>query len=170
MRRILRVLDRIEELMAGSAILLLAGITIAVCMEVFMRYALRDPIIWVVELAEYALLYICFLGTAWALARGQHIRIDIFLGAFPPRWRQRFGVASSILGLCVALILTIWGGLATWEKFVSGAYKPTVIEFPSWIVLLCIPVGSFFLCLRFLRNAIGYASGEIADRTDYRLE
>ena len=48
MRRILRVLDRIEELMAGSAILLLAGITIAVCMEVFMRYALRDPIVWVV--------------------------------------------------------------------------------------------------------------------------
>ena len=121
-------------------------------------------------MAEYALLYICFLGTAWALAKGQHIRIDIFLGAFPPRWRQRFGVASSILGLCIALILTIWGGLATWEKFVSGAYKPTVIEFPSWIVLLCIPVGSFFLCLRFLRNAIGYASGEIADRTDYRLE
>ena len=52
MRRILGILDRVEELMAGGAILLLAGITIAVCMEVFMRYALKDPIIWVVELAE----------------------------------------------------------------------------------------------------------------------
>lgn len=170
MRKTLRILDRIEGLMAGAAILLLVGITLSVCAEVFMRYVLNDPILWVVEIAEYALVYICFLGTAWALTNGNHVRVDIFLSAFPQRWRQRFGVLSSLLGLGIAAVLTIWGCNAVWEKYLSGAYRPTVVEFPSWIVLLCIPVGSLFLGLRFLRNMVGYALGTLTDRSSYDMD
>ena len=170
MQPLLRVLDRIEDAMSFGAVLLLVAITLAVCLEVFMRYALNDPLVWVVEFAEYSLLYICFLGAAWALREGNHVRIDIFLSAFSQRWRQRFGVISSLLGLCIALVLLIWGAGATWEKYVTGAYKPTVVEFPSWIVLLCIPVGSLMLALRFLRHTIEFAAGARSDRTGYEAD
>ena len=167
MQRMLRFLDRLENLMAAGAIVLLVAITLSVCLEVFMRYVLNDPLIWVVEMAEYSLLYICFLGTAWALREGNHVRVDIFLSMFSERWRQRFGVVSSLLGLCVALVLLIWGSLLVWEKYVTGAYNPTVVEFPSWIVLACIPVGALVLGLRFLRNMVEYALGIRSDRTNY---
>ncbi|MYG51168.1 MAG: TRAP transporter small permease [Rhodospirillaceae bacterium] len=170
MQRLLRILDRIEDAMSFGAVLLLVAITLAVCLEVFMRYALNDPLVWVVEFAEYALLYICFLGAAWALREGNHVRVDVFLYAFSQRWRQRFGVVSSVLGLGIALVLLIWGVGATWEKFVTGAYKPTVVEFPSWIVLLCIPVGSLILALRFLRHTIEFAAGTRSDRTGYEAD
>ena len=170
MQRLLRILDRIEDAMSFGAILLLAAITAAVCLEVFMRYVLNDPLVWVVEFSEYALLYICFLGTAWALREGNHVRVDIFLSAFSQRWRQRFGVVSSLLGLGIASVLVIWGALAVREKFISGAYNPTVVEFPTWIVLLCIPVGSLILALRFLRNMIEYAAGVRSDRTNYQTD
>ena len=170
MQRFLRILDRIEDAMSFGAVLLLVAITLAVCLEVFMRYALNDPLVWVVEFAEYSLLYICFLGAAWALREGNHVRVDVFLYAFSQRWRQRFGVVSSVLGLGIALVLLIWGVGATWEKFVTGAYKPTVVEFPSWIVLLCIPVGSLILALRFLRHTIEFAAGTRSDRTGYEAD
>ena len=64
----------------------------------------------------------------------------------------------------------IWGALAVREKFISGAYNPTVVEFPTWIVLLCIPVGSLVLALRFLRNMIEYAAGVRSDRTNYQTD
>ena len=72
-----RVLGRIEDVMAAAAALLLALVMLSVCLEVFMRYALNSPLVWVVELAEYALLYICFLGASWALRNGVHIRLQI---------------------------------------------------------------------------------------------
>lgn len=164
---LLRLLDRIENVMAAAAMLLLVAVTVSVCLEVFMRYVLNSPLTWVVELSEYALLYICFLGASWALRNGTHIRIDIFLSAFSQRWRQRFGVLSSLLGLGISLILVIWGVIATWEKFQSGAYKATVVEFPGWIVVAIIPLGSFVLGLRFLRNFVEYATGKKIDRSDY---
>ena len=170
MQRLLRILDRIEDAMSFGAILLLAAITAAVCLEVFMRYVLNDPLVWVVEFAEYSLLYICFLGTAWALREGNHVRVDIFLSAFSERWRQRFGVVSSLLGLGITSVFVIWGALAVREKFISGAYNPTVVEFPTWIVLLCIPVGSLILAFRFLRNMVEYATGVRSDRTNYQTD
>ena len=170
MARLLYALDRIENAMAGLAALLLVGITVAVCLEVFMRYVINQPLVWVVELSEYALLYICFLGTAWALRNDNHVKVDIVLNILPHRVRRVLGVISSLLGLSISAILLIWGTLATWEKFQSGAYNPTVVEFPSWIVLLCIPLGSFFLGTRFLRNLVEYAIGTHQDRPSYQVD
>ena len=170
MTRFLRALDQIENAMAGAATMLLVAITGAVCLEVFMRYVVNQPLVWVVELSEYALLYICFLGTAWALRNDNHVKVDIVLIVLPRRVRHVLGVISSLLGLSIATILSIWGTLATWEKFQSGAYNPTVVEFPSWIVLLCIPLGSFFLGIRFLRNLIEHATGTHEDRPGYQSD
>ena len=167
MAKILHALDRIENAMAGMATLLPVAITVAVCLEVFMRYVINQPLVWVVELSEYALLYICFLGTAWALHNDNHVKVDIVLNILPHRVRRACGVISSLLGIAISAILLIWGTLATWEKFQSGAYNPTVVEFPAWIVLLCIPLGSFFLGIRFLRNLVGYADGTHEDRPSY---
>ena len=147
--------------------LLLVAITLIVCLEVVMRYALNDPLIWVVEIAEYSLLYICFLGAAWALRENIHVRIDVFLSAFSDRWRRRLGVITSLLGLSISSVLMIWGTLAVWGKYMTGAYSSDVVKFPIWIVLFCIPFGSLFLGLRFLRNMIEFAAGVRNDRTSF---
>lgn len=166
MKGLLRILDRIEGALAAVAIVLLVVVTLSVCLEVVMRYGFNAPLVWVVETGEYALLYITFLGTAWALRNGGHVRVDIILGLFSQRMRRVFGVISSGLGIVISLVLTIWGVVVTWDKFASSAYKPTVVEFPTWIVVIIIPIGSLFLGIRFLRNLVEYAKGERFDRTE----
>lgn len=166
MKGLLRFLDRIEGALAAVAIILLVVVTLSVCLEVVMRYGFNSPLIWVVEIGEYALLYITFLGTAWALRNGGHVRVDIILGLFSQRMRRIFGVISSSLGIIISLVLTIGGIYVTWDKFASSAYKPTVVEFPTWIVVIVIPIGSLFLGIRFLRLLIEYAKGERFDRTE----
>ena len=84
--------------------------------------------------------------------------------------RRVLGMLSALLGLAVALVLVIWGLNAVWVKYLSGAYNPTVIEFPTWIVLACIPVGAFFLCVRFLRIMIGHATGSLVDRASHEID
>jgi TRAP-type C4-dicarboxylate transport system permease small subunit len=91
------ILDRIIDLCAFAAGLLLSFILISVCLEVVMRYFLNRPLQWVIELTEYALLYITFLGTAWLLKKDGHIAVDVMLFRLGPRAQAFLGVFSSAI-------------------------------------------------------------------------
>ncbi len=147
--RLGRVLDHIERWMAGTAILLLVLITLSVCLEIVMRYFFNRPQVWVVELTEYALLYITFLGAAWVLKTDGHVQVNLLVSRLGERWQRRFKIFSSLVGLLVSLTLTVFGAIVTWDHYLRGVYKPTLLEFPSWLVLISIPLGSLFLTTRF---------------------
>ena len=146
--------------MAMLAIAILVAVTLCVCFEVLMRYGFNAPQIWVIELSEYALLYITFLGAAWVLHQGGHVKVDIFLNMTPPGLRRVFGAISASLGLVIAVVLCVFGANATWNAYARGMFKATLLEFPTWIVLLAIPVGSLMLTVRFLRQLIGHLRGD----------
>lgn len=154
--RLGRLLHFFENTFAYLAIALLVAVTLAVCTEVVMRYAFNSPIYFVVELSEYALLYITFFGTAWALRENGHVRIEIFLSALTARWRHRLGMASSVFGIVVSLVLLIFGAGRTLDAFERGLYRATLVEFPLWIVLLCIPIGGLLLLGRFSHRLVAH--------------
>lgn len=146
-----RWLRRAEGLLAGLSGLCLILIVIAVCAEIVMRYFFKSPLIWVVELTEYGLLYVTFLGSAWLLKREGHVRVDVVIGCLSQTWQDRWAALSSLIGLLVSLVLTVFGAVTTWDHYVRGIFKPSVLEFPTWVPLLAIPLGSLLLSLRFAR-------------------
>ncbi len=158
-QRLGRWLDVVDDRMAMLAIAVLVAVTLCVCLEVVMRYGFNAPQIWVIELSEYALLYITFLGAAWVLHQGGHVRVDIFYNMASPQLRRVFGTISASLGLAIAALLCGFGANATWTAYARGMFKATLLEFPTWIVLLAIPVGSLMLAIRFLRQLIGHVTG-----------
>ena len=150
-----RILDKIMEIFAFLAGLILAFILLSVCLEVFMRYFLNRPLQWVVELTEYALLYITFLGTAWLLKRGGHINVDIFLSLLSSRNRAGLKFFSSLIGIIVSFCLVWYGFAVSWEHFQDGIYNLTLLEFPKAPLLAIIPIGSLLLLAQFIRRAYG---------------
>ena len=154
MQLVPRILDFIENCFAFLAISILLFISASVCLEVVMRYGFNDPLIWVVETSESALLYITFLGAAWVLRNNGHVRIDILVNRVSKKFKYQLGFVTCTIGVIVALIFTIWGGITTWDHWLRGLYKPTVLEIPSWILLIVIPVGSFLVATRFFRQAL----------------
>ena len=155
-KRILQCFDRIENILRTAAASLLVAVMIAVCMDVVLRYGFNNPLSGVTDLVEYALVYITFLGAAWVLRVDGHVRIDIVLSALSPRWQLRLHVACCVLGAVVSAVLTVFGVLVTWRYYVHGFYKATVLELPTWIVLVVVPCGSFLLCFRFMRKMFEY--------------
>jgi TRAP-type C4-dicarboxylate transport system permease small subunit len=150
-----RILDRIMEIFSFIAGLFLAFILLSVCLEVFMRYFLNRPLQWVVELTEYALLYITFLGTAWLLKKGGHINVDIFLSLLSSRTRTGLQFFSSLIGIIVSFCLVWYGFLVSWEHYQDGIYNITLLEFPKAPLLAIIPIGSLILLAQFIRRAYG---------------
>jgi TRAP-type C4-dicarboxylate transport system permease small subunit len=148
-QRLRRWLAACEDALALLATALFVGVTLAVCAEVLLRYGFNQPIRWIVEVSEYSLLWITFLGAAWVLRQGGHVRVDILLHFLSPAALRRCGLFSAAAGALTTLVLLIFGADATWTAYVRGSYKPTGINIPSWIVLGSIPIGALLLFLRF---------------------
>jgi C4-dicarboxylate transporter DctQ subunit len=149
-----RWLVRFENALGGVAVAVLVGCGALICVDVAMRYVFNHPILGGIEIVEYALVYITFLGASWAVPRGAHIDIDVAVQAMPKSWQRVCAFLSNLISLGVAILLTVFGVTTTWTAFVRGAFKPTVLEVPTWIVLIIIPIGSAVLAVRFFREVI----------------
>ena len=158
MNRLLRILSVCEGVCAAGATLLFVAITVAICAEVLLRYGFNSPIAWVVELSEYALLWITFLGASYVLRHGGHVRVDILLQYLSPAALRVCGMVSAASCALTSLVILVFGIDATWTAYQRGAYKPTGIDVPTWIVLIVIPIGALLLLLRFARLFLEYRS------------
>jgi TRAP-type C4-dicarboxylate transport system permease small subunit len=159
-----RIFDKIIGAFSFIAGLILAFILLSVCFDVFMRYFFNRPLQWVVELTEYALLYITFLGTAWLLKREGHINVDVFLALLGPRTQAGLKVFSSLIGIIVSFCLVWYGTAVAWENYRDGIYNITVLEFPKAPLLAIIPIGSLILLAQFIRRAYGSLAALIGKR------
>lgn len=156
----LRWLTACENALAAVGCAIFAFITLTICAEVLLRYGFNRPITWVVEISEYALLWITFLGTSWVLRQGGHVRVDILLQYLSPSALRICGLMSSASGVLTSLVLIVFGANVTLTAMDRGSFKPTGIDIPTWIVVVVIPVGGLLLCLRFLRMFVEYYTRE----------
>lgn len=156
----LRWLTACENALAALGAAIFAFITFAICAEVLMRYGFNRPISWVVEVSEYALLWITFLGTSWVLRQSGHVRVDILLQYLPPRALRICGLISSGSGIVAALVLLVFGAHATWIALARGSFKSTGLDIPTWIVVAVIPIGGLLLLLRFAHMFVEYYTGQ----------
>ena len=150
LRRFSQIAEKGENILAFAAMIILSLTIFSVCLEIVMRYFFNRPLIWVVELTEYSLLYVTFLGAAWLLRQGGHVQVDILVNFMGERWRRRCAIFSAAMGMMVGIVLTVFGAVVTYDHLMRGMYKPTVLEFPTGVVLAAVPLGSLFLSTRFL--------------------
>ena len=149
-------LDRAIDSLVVVACALLVFALIAVSMEIVFRYFLNRPSIWVVEVTEYILLYITFLGAAWLLKEEGHVKVDILSNRLDATNLALLNVITSVIGIMACLTITWYGIVATLHSFQRGALTVGLIEAPKFAVLLVIPIGGFMLSLQFLRRTHGY--------------
>ena len=91
------------------ACVLLVFVMLSVNAEVVMRYFMRTPLVWVVEVSETLLLFITFLGAAWVLKKEGHIFLDVGLNLFKPRQQAALNTFTSIFGAVVCLLIFWYG-------------------------------------------------------------
>lgn len=144
-------------LKAGASVagFLLIFMMLSICVELVCRRIGR-PLMWVMEVTEYSLLYITFLGAAWVLEREGHVKMDIIVNALKRENQALLGIITSVIGSAMSLYLVVYGTKVTWDYFKRDVIQCTPLLTPSFIILLIIPLGSILLFIQFLRRAYGY--------------
>ena len=121
--------------------------------EIIARYAFNCPIPGYVEDVELIMAAIVFLGIGYTQKVGAHIRMDMIITKITGRFYHIAEAISLLLGLFGFGIILIFS-----FKFTVDAYQVgDVTEYlytPTWPSKLCVPLGSLFLCTRFIIQII----------------
>lgn len=140
-------LMRMTEYVAGAV---LAVDVVVVFVSVIFRYFLHDPFDWAEEVARALMVIQVFFGAATVLARSQHVGVDLFRGMLPARWQP------ALIQLGSWIIVGVSGSLfaSSCELLVDSYNMTTSIGLPQWIYVYPVAIGSLFMTLFGLANAV----------------
>jgi TRAP-type C4-dicarboxylate transport system permease small subunit len=104
---------------------------------------------WAQELATYMFVWMAKFGAALGVRTGIHVGVDVLVKRLTPAARKPVIVFAL---LCGALFTGTIGTLgAVYVHELDPEQVSPELEWPSWIIYLCIPIGSYLMCFRFLQ-------------------
>jgi TRAP-type C4-dicarboxylate transport system permease small subunit len=148
-----RFFDKLSDLMAALAGVLLVFISAAMCYTIFMRFVFRETTIWIVPVSEYALLWIVFLGTTWLLREGGHITTDVIYVHLNAKTKRYLDFIMSVIGGIACFMLFYLGVIHICDCIIHGVTDVRAMTVPKSAVFIIIPIGSILLTIQFFRIA-----------------
>ena len=131
----------------GWCILIL---TLSVSYEVFVRYVLNAPTVWVFDMMVQMYGALFLMAGPYALAQDSHVRGDVLYRLFPVRWQARVDFVLYVLFFFPGMLALFWFG---WEIAAdSWRYKEVSWNSPARIQIYffktLIPVAGGLLILQ----------------------
>jgi TRAP-type C4-dicarboxylate transport system permease small subunit len=145
--------DRLSDVMAALAGVLLVLISAAMCYTIFMRFVFRQTTIWIIPMSEYSLLWIVFLGTTWLLREGGHITTDVIYIHLNEKAKRHLNLIMSVVGGLACALLLYLGIVHLCDCILHGVTDVRAMTVPKSAVFIIIPIGSLFLTIQFFRIA-----------------
>jgi TRAP-type C4-dicarboxylate transport system permease small subunit len=171
-----RILDRLEEWLIAS---LIAAATCITFVAVLHRYGssnsaalaawahvhgydgismaanwiyvhlVRFDLSWAQELATYMFVWMAKFGAALGVRTGIHVGVDVLVNRLTPATRKPVIVFALLCGALFTGVIGTLGAVYVYELDPDQVSQE--LEWPSWIIYLCIPLGSYLMCFRFLQ-------------------
>jgi len=156
-----KILDHLEEWLIAF---LMGAATLLIFVAVVHRYAAGTPIpvvqdwllsidlSWAQELCIYMFVWMAKFGAAYGVRTGIHVGVDVMINRLPPAAHKAYVLFGLLAGALFTGIVGTLGSTFVWQIAHTNSTSPD-LEIPKWIVYLCIPLGSYLMCFRFLQVA-----------------
>ncbi len=142
----LKLLDSIMEKVCAFLMIFMCLSSFA---QVANRFIFHRSFIWTDEIVLFSMVWVTFFGSALAVSRNTHTRIDFFVSLFSPKVRAYLLAFSDLLCavFCVALAYI---SLPVYQKnlkiYSSGLHLPNAISYFA-IIAGCIIMVAYFIVL-----------------------
>jgi C4-dicarboxylate transporter DctQ subunit len=165
----MKFLDHLEEWLIAT---LMGAATVVVFIAVLHRYlsgldipVMQDFLIslntsWAQELCIFMFVWMAKFGAAYGVRTGIHVGVDVLINRMDTRWRARFVIIGLVAGAIFTGIVGALGAYLIWH--LSPDQTSEVLEVQMRYVYLCLPLGSWLMCFRFLQVMVNFIrSGEL---------
>ncbi|MFC1869405.1 TRAP transporter small permease [Thermodesulfobacteriota bacterium] len=151
-----RIFDLVTKYLCYLSAAILVVVSLSISLDVVLRYTINNPLKWVFEGTEYAMLFITFLAATYVLQKDEHVRLDLAINAMGPRLRAGVNAFTSLVMSAVCLVLT-WSS----TKFTIYLFQHdvTLIKYytiPKFVIYFIVPVGFFLLFIQSLKRTYQY--------------
>lgn len=163
MRRLLRLIDGLSAAAAVLAAACLVLLAVAILAEVASIAFFQRSLDFTWEYAAFLMAGAYFLGLAWTLNSGGHVRVMILQEHLPPAVNRAVELAATLAALVIAVFLTAALSKLAWSSFLDGSRTFTVTATPLAIPQTAVAIGAFLLCLQLVARAIRLVLGEEPD-------
>lgn len=157
MKKLVAVWDRLLDAALVLSAAAIVAATLLTLTDIVGRQFFRAAQGWAIEISEYSLVYLAFLGAAWLLREDGHIKVEILVERFSARRAAMIGMGTSFLGIVVTASLAYFGATTTIEEYLAGTVlTESPLKPPLYPLLLPIPIGAAALCVQFVRRTYRY--------------
>jgi C4-dicarboxylate transporter, DctQ subunit len=151
---------KVNTFFATLSGIVLMFITLSIFVDVFLRYIFNKPTIWITEVSTYLFLYVIYLATAYALQRGDHIRVTFLLDFCSKKTQRKIDLVTQIMGALFTAVLLWQTSAMTWSAIKGHWTSPTMLNAPYAYIHGVMVLGSFLLLVSFVCTTILYFTGE----------
>ena len=113
----LKAVERLVDWVGRATSWLALAIVVLMATNVVLRYLFSYGSVWAQELEWHLLAPLILFGIAWAMQKGEHVRVDVAYTHFSPRAKEMVNLASALLCLAIAIVVVYLS-----IKYVQQAY------------------------------------------------
>ena len=138
---------RLDKILGGIFVFLMASIVIAVLWQFFSRYVLQAASSFTEEIARFLLIWIGILGAAYASGQQEHLAINILPPKLTERNRIRLRIGINILIILFSLCaLIIGGGNLVYISYLLGQTS-AALHLPLSVVYAVLPISGLLIII-----------------------
>ena len=138
----------------ASALFIAIGFIVSY--EVIMRYLFNSPTIWVNEVSRFLQIWATYLALTYSFHKKDFIRITVIYDRLNENGKKILDFISFIFILTFSSFVVYFGWLIAYDSLKVGRTSSTILDVPSFLTELAIPLCFAFLVLRVILEVIAY--------------
>lgn len=133
-----------KALVTVTSIMLVVMVALAL-LQVFSRYVLQRPAIYTEETLRFVMIWMGFLGSAYAFGKNEHLCL-VFLGEMiGPRRKRILLTVNGLITIFFSMIILLFGGI---NMVRSGMNQVSpILTVPMGYVYLILPLAAVLITL-----------------------
>ena len=122
--------------------------------DVFLRYVLNMPSLWIGTTIQAAMVLMACTGGVYSLNHNAFVKLDLFYARFSQRKKAVCDIITVVFTFLFLSVL-IWKGTeAALLSIKLNQYTPTGVPIPIYPIKICIPIAAFFVSLVVIKKLI----------------
>lgn len=148
-----RIIDFVNYVVTGIAMVFLVVMTFLVVLQVFSRVIIGYSFAWTEEVVRFLLIWVTFLGAAVAFKYGAHISIDLLFNKLPVHLRKAAQWGITIICASFFMMLIVKGGQIVGLTMVQ--LSPT-LQIPMGYIYMVIPFSGLLQFINLVDISIDF--------------
>ena len=151
-----KIFGKIEEIIAGICLIVMSVLAFA---NVCARYFFHASFSFSDEITTYLFVLLSLMGAAIAAKRHEHLGFTVIEDLVSPKIKRVLNFISYLMAVVFSALIFYYGILMVISQY-NLEQKTANMQWPEWIFGSFVPIGAFFVLVRFLQIFIHIIKGK----------